>query len=301
MTNRELAEAFTERFGRPMTQGSAQSYGNNHHLRKDEGVRSPAAQRGRYGPEQVAWAREHVPGHTTHEIVDGYRERFGETLTKGRLQRLKREAGVRQGTHGGFAKGVPAWNKGRKWDEWMSEEGQRRVREGQAYKPSHRPHNAYHELLDVRENEQCGPMVYVSPRNAGSQAQKWIPLGKLEWMRANGRDFPEGHRLVHADHDRTNCDPENLVAVPEDVYAAVVGRPKGIGIEYHDRESLEAAVALARLNRRRLELERSAPRACARCGETFVPPEYQRRYGGEVRLCPRCNTQRKGRGMEGRT
>lgn len=289
MTNKELAEAFTERFGLPLTKVQAERYGHNHSLHKARDVVAMARTCRRYGPEHIAWAREHVPGHDKREIIEAYRERFGDTLTKSQLQHLKKAAGVKQGIRAGGVKGQHAWNKGKPWDEWMSPEGQDNVSSGGMYKPGHVPHNAYHKLLDVRVNPRTGPMIYVNPRNATTHAGRWISLGRFEWMKANGRDFPEGHHLVHADHDRSNCSPENLVAVPNDVYANVTSGLHGRGIRYHDRESLETAIALVRLNKKRLEMERMAPRPCVICGKSFVPPDYQRSYAAGIKRCPACN------------
>lgn len=292
MTNEELAEAFTERFGLPYSADQASNYARSHGLRKDAEAASRARQSGRYGPEHIAWLREHVPGHSRKEIIAAYAERFGVTLTKNALQYAKRLAGVTQDVHLGNEKGSAPWNKGRPWGEWMSEEGASRTARN-LYKPGNRPHNAYHRLLDVRDSDKSGPMIFVNPRNARDDAHKWISLGRYEWMMANGRDFPEGHHLVYADRNRENYAPDNLVAVPDELYAVVASGCHGQGIRYYDRESLDAAVALARLNMRRLEMERTAPRPCRVCGKAFVPPAYQHHYAARVTTCPACNRHGK--------
>lgn len=297
MTNKELAEAFTERFGLPYSADQASNYARRHRLHKSAEAVARALLSGKYGPEHIAWAREHVPGHSRKEITAAYAERYGVKLTKSQLQHLKKLAGVMQDVHYGFEKGATPWNKGRPWDEWMSEEGASNSARN-LYKPGNRPHNAYHQLLDVRVNSKSGPMIYVNPRNATCNAGRWITLGRFEWMKANGRDFPDGHHLVFADHNRDNYAPDNLVAVPDELYAVVSSGCKGTGIHYHDRESLDAAIALARLNTRRLEIERTAPRPCRVCGKDFVPPSYQYHYAARVRTCPACNKYRTKRGKE---
>ena len=295
MTSGELAEAYEERFGQPVTRERMQIYGSRYHLRKTPETRARAASRSElYCAERVEWAREHIPGHTAEEIVAGYSSAFGVTLTRKQVRRLKELSGARQGIHAGYAKGNVPHNKGRPWGEWMSEGGQEAVRSaGNLFDRGSVPHNASHRILDVREDRRCGPMIYVRPRNAKRVSEYWMSLGKFVWMQANGTDFPDGHHLVHADRDRTNNDPSNLVAVPDDVYAVVTTGCRGTGIRYHDRETLEAAIALARLTIRRKAVAQRAPRRCSRCGATFVPPDEQRGFAEHVRLCPDCNARRK--------
>ena len=237
MTNRELADAFNAEFSCDCaTPSKMNAYGSNHRLRKAPGVKGRANTK--YTPEMREWLREYIPGHHEHEIIDAFEGRFGMRLTAAMVGNLKCGLGVRSGTVGPrFERGhVPA-NKGRTWDEFMSPEGQEASRRTQ-FRKGERPHNAYHELLDEREDED-GTWVYVKPRNRRFPSQNWIPKGRFVWMQANGRDWPEGHRAVFADRDRHNFDPDNIVPVPNDLYPIVTGGAHGHALPYHDRETLD--------------------------------------------------------------
>lgn len=295
MTNREMAEAFTERFGRSITLGKIGAYASRHRLRKTQEARSRSHKTGRYTEEHIAWVRDNVPGHRYDEIAPLWEKEFGAPITKASLRHLMKAADVRQGIHCGWPLGHEPHNKGRKWDEWMSEEGQRTIRDGQQFKPGHPAQNAIHKILDIRDDPHTGPMVYLKARNVRRCCDMWVPLGKFEWMLANGRDWPEGHKLVHADRNRWNNDPENLFAVPNRIYPLITSGCRGAGIRYHDRETLEVAIAHAQLTVRRKEIERTAPRRCTKCGTTFVPPDEQRAYADRIRLCPDCAGRRKKR------
>jgi hypothetical protein len=267
MGNAELAEAFVERFCEPVTRDTMNAYGTNHRLRKADGVKERALRT--YTDEENDFLRSFIPGHSESEIADAFAERFGRRLRKSQIANRKTKLGVASGTHGGrFVKGQTPANKGRTWDEFMSSEGQAASRRTQ-FRKGERPHNAYHELLDEREDED-GAWVYVKPRNRRLASQNWIPKGRFVWMRANGRDWPEGHRAVFADRNRSNFDPDNIVPVPNDLYPIVTGGAHGHALPYHDRKSLEVAITHARVihERRRLEL---APRKCKRCGGEFAP------------------------------
>lgn len=83
---------------------------------------------------------------------------------------------------------------------------------------------------------------------------------------ANGRKLRKGEVVVFADGDRSNFDPGNLVAVEK----ADIGPLNESGIEWRDRETLEAALACVRL-RRGISDAVNGERACGVCGKRFKP------------------------------
>ena len=283
--NRALAEQFSERFGVSVTRVAMDSYGKNHKLHKAPDVRSAALRR--YTDEQLDFLRRFIPGHSEQQIIKAFADRFGVTLNRNRVKNLKAKLGVKSGTHGGrFEKGNKPANKGKKWRDFMSPEGQARSR-ATTFKKGQKPRNAYRKLLDEK-TDKFGTWVYVRPRNRRFPADDWVSKQRFVWMQANGRDWPEGCRAVFADHDTTNLDPENIVPVPNDLYAIVTGGVHGQALPYHDRQSLEVAMTHARLMRKRKEIASTAPRTCVVCGRTFVPDEKRRRYGYQIKTCPDC-------------
>ena len=227
-------------------------------VRKDpeRGYRKPQP-RSFWTDERIAWFREFVPGHEEREISDEHERLFGTPLTEGQIGCAKTKFGVKSGTHGGqYRKGnVPA-NKGRTWDEWMPEasrEGCRRTqfRKGQV---SGIAKERDRGLLGIRIADGYRE-IRVDPRNATHTMSRWIPLAKFNWMAANGRDWPDGCKAVHIDGDQLNDEPENVMPVPESLWTIVNGAVPG-GLEWHDRESLKAAITYAKLVSKRRALER---------------------------------------------
>ena len=274
MTNRELAAAFNERFGTDYaTPDKMGNYGAKHRLRKTP--ETFARRNVKYTEEQLDWLRWFIPGHHEREIIDAYEERFGERLTTSMVANLKHRLGVRSGTMGNrFARGHVPQNKGRTWDEMgISPELQERMR-ATTFKRGQLSGIAAERnrpLLDVREEPKSGYLqIKVAPRNREYPMQNWIPLAEFEWMAANGRDWPEGHRAVFADRDNRNLDPDNIVPVPSELYAIVTAGAHGHALPWHDRESLEVAITHARLIRERRRLE-MRPRTCGVCGREFEP------------------------------
>lgn len=280
--NERLAEMYAERFGEELTMAQLHAYGSNHGLRKTERAKHDAL--ATYTDEENDFLREFIPGHSESEIIAAFAERFGRTLTVAAVSNRKVRLGVRSGTQGGcFRKGEAPPNKGKTWDEFMPPESQERCKttwfrkgeiQGIAVERA-RP------LLNVRDAD--GYLhIKVAPRNTEYSMQNWIPLSEFVWMQANGRDFPDGHHAVFADHDNRNFDPDNIVAVPDDVYPIVTGGGKRArSLPYYDRESLETAILHARVIRERTRLER-ASHTCKVCGKTF-----DARYKHQV-TCDEC-------------
>lgn len=72
------------------------------------------------------------------------------------------------------------------------------------------------------------------------RGHRWRRRSMVNYEAAHG-PVPEGHIIVHCDHDRLNDDPDNLVAVPRRLWATV----RKLGAGYQDRETLETAMLAA--------------------------------------------------------
>lgn len=134
--------------------------------------------------------------------------------------------------------------------------------------------------------------VAERPKVPGSK-DNWALRGYVVYEREYG-PVPEGCEIVHCDKDGMNDDPGNLMALPK----SLVGIINQKGIEYHDRESLEAAVAIARIISKTRDLE-CRPRECAVCGRRFTPS----RATPKTRTCPECvgaGRKAKGRRIAGK-
>ena len=83
----------------------------------------------------------------------------------------------------------------------------------------------------------------------------WVSRARFNWERANARPWPEGCRALHVDGDKENDDADNIVPVEDELWPLVCGAVRG-QMEWHDRETLEAAITYARITKRRGDLAR---------------------------------------------
>lgn len=194
-------------------------------------------------PEYDAFLRSFVPGHTETECIDAFRDEFGVELTTPQLANRKIKLGVKSGTHGGrFEPGnVPA-NKGRRRDEWMSEESQEICRRTQFAKGL-MPHNTA-PVGSERVTADGYIEVKVAERPRGRSAHdNWVPKARLVWEQANGRKVPDGRIVLFADGDPRNLDPGNLVLETRAQHGTITAK----GIAYADAGTHATACAIADL------------------------------------------------------
>ena len=218
-------------------------------------------------PEMDEWFRAFVPGHTESEISAEHERLYGFPLTEGQIGNRKTTLGVKSGTHGGrFVKGQEPPNKGKTWDEFGTPEGHARSRAA-TFRKGQLPHNT-RPLLDTRFVEGSNGTfrqweIHVGLNRRERANDQWIPLAQFNWMQANGRDWPDGCKALHIDHDPLNDEADNIEPVPKDLWPLVMGAVPG-QMEWHDRETLRTAILYARVTRARVDSERRARIAAGR-------------------------------------
>lgn len=194
----------------------------------------------KWTPDKVEWLRGFVPGHSIHEIRAGFEAEYGFLPTVSQIKNAKRSFNTKSGTTGGrFEKGNTPHNKGKTWDEFMSEEGKQRSL-ATCYKKGSMPHNAK-QVGDERVDTDGYTFVKVVDRPSRQDCNdNWVSKQRLIWEKEHG-PIPPGCMVIFLDGDRTNFSPDNL-AIETQAEHAVIAR---WGIPYCDAESHEVARAIA--------------------------------------------------------
>lgn len=249
----------------------------------DDFVRKPPTF---WTPEKDEWFRSFVPGHHEAEISAEHERVYGTPLTPSQIGNRKAKLGVQSGTDGWqFRRGQTAWNKGMSWDEQgRSAESRARslatcFKPGEVHVAPSREREVGFERVDddgftwvkVRDSRVDG----LQRQEPGRHNENYRLKHHIVYERAHG-PIPEGCNVVFADRDKTNFDPENLVAVPRRLWTIIQRR-----LDYWDADSLRTAMLVAELDSAR-HAAQCRPRACRKCGETFDP-----RYAHQ-RTCDAC-------------
>lgn len=284
--NRDLARLHAEKFpDRPRRTAKAMnSRARALGLHKAEDfVRNPPTF---WTPEKDEWFRSFVPGHHEAEISAEHERIYGTPLTASQIGNRKAALHVRSGTDGGrFRRGQTAWNKGKTWDEQgRSAESRARslatcFKPGEVHVAPSREREVGFERVDedgftwvkVRDSRVDG----LQRQCAGHHNENYRMKHHVVYEQAYG-SIPRGCNIVFADRDKSNFDPENLVAVPRRLWTIIQRR-----LDYWDADSLRTAMLVAELDSAR-HAAQCRQRECRKCGTEFEP-----RFANQ-RTCDAC-------------
>lgn len=200
-------------------------------------------------PEMEAWMLEHDHGQRMDELRAAWRERWGFGISRAQVSLFRASHSTQ--THKSHGGGRKRKPIG---SEYPSKDG--------------------YIVIKVAE-EATVPM----------SKDNWVFKHVWVWEQEHG-PLPEDHVVFFADGDKRNFDPGNLVAVPRRL-VGILNNPSTP--KWHDAESLEACVAMAKIKSKQSEIYAKAPRVCGVCGRTFVPDEKHVSTGAtRIRTCPEC-------------
>lgn len=101
-------------------------------------------------------------------------------------------------------KGNTPQNKGKKWSEFMSKEGEIRSLTT-TFKKGSTPHNTKYDLAISKRIDKRGfPYLFIRVSLC-----KWMPLQRYIWEQINGR-IPTKHKIVFKNGNTLDCNIENL-------------------------------------------------------------------------------------------
>lgn len=182
-------------------------------------------------PTQREWMLAHAGGRPIAEVCEDFEREFGTPISRTQVSLFRAEYGM-----------------------------QRR-------RGNRTAHN-WHSVPVGSEVEMKG-YIKVKVRDLPDCPQSkdnWMMKQRWVWEQAHGEPVPPDHVVMFADGDKRNFDPANLVAVPR----SCVGQLNSGNCEWHDAETLMAAVAVVKL-KMGITDALNRPRMCAVCGREFTP------------------------------
>lgn len=169
-----------------------------------------------YQPEWNEWLKDNVKGRSYKEITDLFNATFGTTKTLKQITSQIKNLNLQNGLDGHFQKGQEPFNKGLKQDEWMSEEGQGKIKKTQFNSFDRSINNSNHNELPVG-SEFINRNGYIlvkcaEPQNRIKSHKYWQLKHVLIYEQHKGK-VPKGYNVIFADGNNRNFDIDNLILV----------------------------------------------------------------------------------------
>lgn len=164
--------------------------------------------RHRYSKIEDEFLIKNVRGITLKKLTEIFNRNFNCTLSESAIANRKTKLNIRSGIVGGqFQKGRVPYNKGKKWSEYMSEEGQKNSRKT-TFKKGNVPANC-RTIGSERTNERDGILIKIRD---GYKTRNWIAKSRYVYEQVYGK-IPKGYMVIFADGNNRNFDLSNLVLV----------------------------------------------------------------------------------------
>lgn len=198
-----------------------------------------------YTKQENDWLCAHAYGTPRKLLTQMFNERFPERprTEKAITGHCKILGALVQTSDGRFQKGHVPMNKGKRWDDFMSTEGQKNSRQT-CYKKGSIPHNARHIGTETVTKDGYRRVKVAEPNG-------WTFVHRLIWTIENGTPPPKGYALVFLNGNTLDCSPENLALVPRRELQILNNN----GRVSEDRQTTQALLTLVKLARKRMDRE----------------------------------------------
>lgn len=235
--SQETAEAFTKKFGIPITASRVHAYMSNNHIRSNtrRGI-APGANKV-WTHEIIEFLKANNKCVSAKQMAQMLNEKFNTDFNSTQVKGIRARLKIKSGISGRFEKGHVPPNKGRKgYHTPGSEKGW--------FKKGHTPYN-HMKVGDEAWTTDGYLKVKIAEPN------KWKHKHVLEWEKVNGK-VPEGYVLIFRSGDRSDCSVENLKLVTKAEHAIMNSQH----LRSTDPEITDTAVNLAKLKHRVQQLKK---------------------------------------------
>lgn len=214
----------------------------------------------KYTAEMCEWLKENHRGKTSIDLAREMSERFNIDITPDKLQNLKTRIRVREGfvfepaiNGGRYEKGQEPFNKGLKWDDYLTKEQQLGAMKT-TFKKGNKPKNAVNIGDEAMRFSGSKPddegYLYVKVCD-GKLNKNWKPKQQVIWEKKYGK-IPKSHKVIFLDGNRFNFDIDNLALVSNGEELHV----NKLGLVSNNAELKKTAVLAVKTKFKTLEKER---------------------------------------------
>ncbi len=170
----------------------------------------------KYTEEEIDFLRETAPGTKTSILTQMFNEKFNLNIKENNISNTLHRYNIKIGVNSGcFQKGNTPFNKGLKWDDYLSKESQEKSRKTCFSSEDRSINNSNHNEVPVGTEriEKDGYLIVKIPTKTGMSSHKyWKYKHHIVWENEYGA-IPKGHNVIFADGNNRNFDINNLVLV----------------------------------------------------------------------------------------
>lgn len=188
----------------------------------------------RYSEEQKKFIIDNNYGKYSKELADMFNQQFNTNITAKEIKYFRHNNKLNSGLTGQFQKGNISHNKGKKQSEYMTKEAIERTK-ATRFKKGNRPIN-YRPVGSERITKDGYIEVKVS------DPDKWETKNKIVYKQNFG-DIPKGYKVIYADGNKLNNDPNNLLLVSNSELL-IANRNHLI---YNNKELTESGILISRV------------------------------------------------------
>lgn len=158
--------------------------------------------------EKRQFLKDNVKGITEKELLERFNKHFNSNHSLSSVLNEKSKLKLSSGIVGGqFPKGNESFNKGKKWSEYMSKEGQKNSLKT-TFKKGNKPHNR-REVFEERVSKDGYIKIKVQD---GKGNNNWQFKHRYIYEQENGK-IPKDYIVSFADGNIRNFDKDNLILV----------------------------------------------------------------------------------------
>lgn len=197
----------------------------------------------KYTKEQDEFLIDNVKGITLKELTEKFNKKFNLNVSESGIAGRKNRLNIKSGINGGqFQKGQVSFNKGKKWDEYMSKKGQANSRKT-TFKKRNVPHN-HRPVGSERITIDGFSEIKVAEPN------KWDLKSRVIYEKHFGK-IPEGYIIIYLDGNKLNLELDNLKAISR-AEELIMNKNK---LRYDKKELTETGHLIAKVINKRGQLK----------------------------------------------
>ena len=158
-----------------------------------------------YSEQEDKFLKDNVKGISFKQLVEKFNKKFNLNLSESSIANRKNALKLSSGIKGGqFQKGhIPA-NKGKKWSEYVSQQGQINSRKT-TFQKGHIPHN-HKSVGSERINVDGYIEIKIKEPNVFVLKHRWV------WEQKYGK-IPKDKMIIFLDGNKQNLDLDNLALI----------------------------------------------------------------------------------------